>query len=226
MERESRNQRENSTFIEEEKSASIEEHVLMTQSNADTAITLKAYGRSMVQIQKFLGRKVHSMEIFLSGDVRQEAVVPVTMDELLNFIETKKRSRKKGITDTTCQAIKSAVKKFRQRNGFANFSDHDQNKFSRYIKGLKNQRSERVRAGELSGEEGKRHMKREEYESLARLCLERYEILGSKKFGTEVLLLLTITPRLIVVERLLCSRHRVARSSFQRNLSTLCYGYS
>jgi len=113
------------------------------------------------------------------------------MDELLLFIENKKRNRD-TISSTTVQCIKSAVKKYRERNGFADFSEEEVNLFKRYVRGISKQTSQRVRDGELSGDEGKRHLKREEYEFLSKFCLERYNEVCSQKFGTELLLFLVL----------------------------------
>ena len=59
-------------------------------------------------------------------------------------------------------------------------------------KGMHNMRSERIRRGEDDGEEGKRHLKREEYEHLCKFALENYAQICSAKFGTEVLLFLIL----------------------------------
>ena len=138
----------------------------------------------MTQISTHFGRTVHSMELFEEGDARQDGIEPVEMNELLEFLEYKRRSR--PLSKSTAQGFKAAVSKFRARNGFAKFSTREAENFKRYLRGLGNYISESIRTGETDGDEGKRNLKREELESLCLFCVKHYEEVCSFKYGTEV----------------------------------------
>lgn len=82
-----------------------------------------------------MDRKVYEFEFISSQRSDTPNVHPVTMDELLRFIQSKKSSEK-GIRKVAAQAIKSAVTKFRLRNGFGKFSEQENVKFATFLKGI------------------------------------------------------------------------------------------
>ena len=144
----------------------------------------------MKQLSKHLNRVVYSTEQFDAGDRRQNDILPVEMKELLVFFEQKRTVG--TLSKSTVQGFKAAVSKYRSRNGFADFSEIDLNSFKRYKKGLGNIISQEIREGNATGDEGKRHIKREELEYLCSFAVKQYELICSKKFGTEVHLFLLL----------------------------------
>ena len=169
----------------------IQDAVLQIQANADSERTLKTYKACMRQLESYLNRCIYSMELFDCDDERHESISPVTMPELLRFLEHKRQNA--SLSKSTAQGFKSAVAKFRQRNGFAKFSSTDESSFTRYRRGLSNVISQAIRDGTVDGDEGKRHLKREELEFLCSFAVEEYEFLSSFKYGTEVHLFLLLS---------------------------------
>ena len=164
--------------------------VLEIQAKSDTEGTLKSYVGCMKQLEQRLNRKLYSMELFEDGDERQNGIVPVEMHELLEFLELKRLNSK--LSKSRVQGFKAAVSKFRSRNGFSKFSPKDETSLKRYLKGLGNMISQAIRDGDASGDEGKRHLKREELEFLCSYSLQHYEEICSFKYGTEIHLFLLL----------------------------------
>jgi hypothetical protein len=140
---------------------------LETQSQADAERTKKAYAASMKRLQKHSGatRRIFSMDFQERGP--ESGIVPLTARELLGFLEHLRHQNGK-ISKSSAQGYKSAVLKFRQLNDFAGFSQEEQVEFKRWFRGLQRQVSSRIRDEDIeSSEEGKRHLKFEEYK---RIC--------------------------------------------------------
>src|SRR5205814_5572308 len=99
------------------------------------------------------------------------------------FMENNKRIKNNGIKVGTLSSFKSAAVKFRTLNGFPAFSDEEQAELARYLKGVKNQNSTKVRQGTMKSEEGKRHLKYAEYQDLCLKSMQSTTI--SRKSSTE-----------------------------------------
>ena len=155
------------------------------QANADSQGTLKVYIGCMEQLQRHLHRIIYNAtDLFERGDVRQLEINPVTMQELLQFLEIKRQNDK--VSKSTVQGFKAAVSKFRARNGFPKFSTQDLEAFKRYFRGLGNYISQAIRDGEAEGDDGKRHLKREELLDICGFAVTNYNDICSYKFGTEI----------------------------------------
>jgi hypothetical protein len=110
-------------------------------------------------------RCIFSMDFQERGP--ESGIVPLTARELLGFLEHLRHHNGK-ISKSSAQGFKSAILKFRQPNGFAGFSQEEQVQFKRWFRGLQRQVSSRIRDGDIElSEEGKRHLKLEEYK---RIC--------------------------------------------------------
>jgi hypothetical protein len=84
-----------------------------------------------------------------------------------------KKSQRPDVKKGTLAAFKSACSKYRAIEGIPDFTPIESERISRFLKGIRNQRSEHVRNNGISLEdEGKRHLKYEEYHIITKSCME------------------------------------------------------
>jgi hypothetical protein len=150
------------------------------QAAATQEKTMRSYTSCMNQMERFINRDVEPRlqrrifkEYTLNGGalVDGEDVVPLTCTEILRFL-AHKRNSSPNMKKNSLASFKSAALKYRILNGFPPFSDQDDNELHRFLKGVANQLSNRVRDGDASSEEGKRHLKFKEYLELCRRALQ------------------------------------------------------
>jgi hypothetical protein len=160
--------------------------------------TMHTYTSGMRQMEAFINAEVEphaaSRIIFKSykdnGGVLlpTDTIEPLSCREILLFLAHKRRVNP-NLKKNTLASFKSAALKYRVLNGFDTFSEADENEFTRFFRGVRNQLSTRVREGQASPEEGKRHLKFGEYIEICRKSL--MEDMESK-FETELHLAITI----------------------------------
>jgi len=157
--------------------------ILETKSQADAERTKKAYVASMKRLQRHFGETRCKFSRDFQERGPESGKVPLTARELLGFLEHL-RHRNGKISKSSAQGYKSAVLKFRQLNGFAGFSQEEQVEFKRWFRGLQRQVSSRIRDGDIeSSEEGKRHLKLEEYKRICTSLLSEGCNLSRKSFA-------------------------------------------
>jgi hypothetical protein len=137
-----------------------------TQIKATTPSTMKIYLSMMKEIQKsFPDRRIY----YVPTEV-PEAIIPVSSDELLRFLG-RKRIKKTSLTKGYLSQFKSAVVKFRELNKQPPFSSEENRDIAQFLKGVRQDSSVAVREGRLSSEEGKSHLRFQEYEELSRAII-------------------------------------------------------
>jgi hypothetical protein len=150
------------------------EAVESTSRAADGKSTMKAYLGCMKQMQLYFGRRI-------CQDLEGEEIIPVSCSELLEFLAWK-REKRPNIKKVSLAAFKSACSKYRSIEKRPDFSLIETDQISRFLKGVRNQRAEKNRSDGISiEEEGKRHLKFDEY---MKLCTSIMSVTG--KFSTEL----------------------------------------
>jgi hypothetical protein len=156
------------------------EDIKETQLDADTAETLANYMSRMRAIERFIGRKLFQDP---RDSTDNDHFQPISGDELLRFFAFKRRDNP-NIERGTLSGYKSAARKLRILNNVGNFSEDENKSISRFLKGVKNQKSRAVRNGDVESEDaGSRHLKYEEYFKAALYGYQRD--LSKEKYGTE-----------------------------------------
>ena len=165
------------------------QQVEQTTDDADNESTIHAYLGRVLLLESFL-KSYRGDQDFQMYDRRSQRLTAMpTIDEFLAFLEAK-RKHYPGIRASTLAGYRSALWKFASDysdQGIVWFTEQEAKRLKRYLKGVENNASAEVRAGRLAGEEGKRHLKVEEYVAL---CDETIGCVEGQHV-TEVHLLLT-----------------------------------
>ena len=170
-----------------------------TMANSNSDKTLSAYAGSLRQMERSLQRRLFmTLEEKLSypeGEARDAAlgeIEPATMDELLEFIASRRIECK--MSKSSVQQFKSACIKYREVNDFEPFTAEDHRRFKQFVRGVTREISIAIQNGDVDAEDGgKRHLKVEEYTGLCRSIYSNFGTIGSIKNDSEIHLFLVLT---------------------------------
>ena len=144
----------------------------LTTDKAEQELTMQAYKRKILQIQRWLRANGHNVDFF---EERAGGIVlksKPSADQLRAFWESKKKN-KPDIRRKTLEAFRSAINKYIEvqsetpDNTVVPYTDKELKWLKRWLDGFRNETSLNIREGIISGVEGKREMTPDEFIKLA-----------------------------------------------------------